>query len=41
MDFFTRFPFVWLILMALPWPSRCSGAPEPNLQQDPFDTARG
>src|SRR5512136_1234958 len=41
MDLITRSPFVWLILMALPWPSRCSGAPEPNLQQDPFDTARG
>jgi protein-L-isoaspartate(D-aspartate) O-methyltransferase len=41
MDLITRFPFVWLILMALPWPSRCSGTPEPNLQQDPYDVARG
>jgi protein-L-isoaspartate(D-aspartate) O-methyltransferase len=41
MDLITRSPFVWLILMALPWPSRCSGAPEPSLQQDPFDAARG
>jgi protein-L-isoaspartate(D-aspartate) O-methyltransferase len=40
MDLITRSPFFWLILMALPWPSRCSGAPEPNLQQDPFDAAR-
>jgi len=41
MDLITHSPFFWLILMVLPWPSRCSGAPEPNLQQDPFDTARG
>ena len=40
MDLMTRFPLVWLVLMALPWPTRCSGGPEVAASQDPFERAR-